>query len=209
MTIKGLSLILTCAALVAVPAGAQTDSSAQPGKKGLQFSPALQKKVAQRMAALRADPAAPVGPLFDRFQKNWTIETADCSLVKSQLKGSGLKKHTVWVTVNDDASFHVEIRTEASGTALEESGNQYIWIYNEVADLDTLDPNADPSVVTGSATGTFQLIPLTSNGTGYLAAQYLRGDTPTPLNASRCSPLPGESALDALTWWLRSQSPPG
>jgi len=183
MTMKGLSLILSCVAIVAVPAGAQTDSKTQPARKGVQFSPALQKKVAQRMVALRADPAAPVGPLFDRLQKDWTIETADCSLVKSQLKGTGLKKHTVWLTVNDDASFHVEIRTEASGTALEESGNQYIWIYNQVADLDTLDPNADPPIVTGSATTTFQLIPLTSDGTGYLAAQYLKGDTPTPLNA--------------------------
>jgi len=183
MTIKGLLLILTGTALLAVPAGAQTQSTPQPGKKGHELSSALRKKVAQRMAALRADAAAPVGPLFDRLQKDWTIETADCSLVKSQLKGTGLKKHTVWVSMNDDGSFHVEIRTEASGTASEQSGSQYIWIFNSVADLDTLDPNADVPIVTGSGTTTFQLIPLTSDGTGYLAAQYLKGDTPTPLNA--------------------------
>jgi hypothetical protein len=182
MTIKDWMLISTCAALLSMPAGAQTDSAASPGKKDHQFSAAMQKKVAQRLAALRADSAAPVGPLFDRLQKSWTIEAADCSLVKSQLKGTGLKKHTVWITVNDDASFHAEIRTEASGTASEASGNQYIWIYNEIADLDTLDPNVDQPVVTGSSTGTFQLIPLTSDGTGYLAAQYLKADTPTPLN---------------------------
>ena len=112
MTMKGLLLMFSCAAVLAVPAGAQTDSTAEPGKKGHQLSPALQKKVAERTTALRANAAAPVGPLFDRLSKDWTIETADCSLVKSQVKGTGFKGHTVWVAMNDDGSFHVQIRTE-------------------------------------------------------------------------------------------------
>ena len=117
MTIKHLLLTLTCGAVPAVPSGAQTDSTTELGKKGRQFSPALQQKVADRMAALRANAAAPVGPLFDRFSKSWTIETADCSLVKSQVKGTGFKGHTVFLAMNDDGSFHLQIRTEASGTA--------------------------------------------------------------------------------------------
>jgi hypothetical protein len=182
MRIKGLLLMLSCAAVLAVPAGAQTDSTAEPGKKGHQFSPALQKKVAERTAALRAHDAAPVGPMFDHFSKSWTIETAACSLVKSQVKGTGFKGHTTWVTMNDDGTFHVQIRTEASGTAVEASGNKYIWIYNELADVDTPDPNADVPLVTGYGSGTFQLIPLTTGGAGYTVANYLQLDTPTPLN---------------------------
>jgi hypothetical protein len=182
MRIKGLLLMLSCAAVLAVPAGAQTDSTAEPGKKGHQFSPALQKKVAERTAALHANDAAPVGPLFDHLSKNWTIETADCSLVKSQVKGTGFKGHTVWVSMNDDGSFHLQIRTEASGTAVDASGNKYIWIYNALADLDTPDPNADAPIVTGYGPDTFQLIPLTTGGAGYTAAGYVEADTPTPLN---------------------------
>jgi len=182
MRIKGLLLILNCAAILAAPAGAQTDSTAEPGKKGRQFSPALQKKVAERTAALRANAAAPVGPLFDHNSKSWTIETADCSLVKSQMKGTGFKGHTTWVTMNDDGSFHVQIRTEASGTAVDASGNKYIWIYNALAELDTLDPSVDEPIVTGYSPGTFQLIPLTTGGAGYTAAGYIEADTPTPLN---------------------------
>jgi hypothetical protein len=182
MRIKGLLLMLNCAAVLAVPAGAQTDSTAEPGKKGHQFSPALQKKVAERTAALRANAAAPVGPLFDHNSKSWTIETADCSLVKSQVKGTGFKGHTTWVTMNDDGTFHVQIRTEASGTAVDAGGNNYIWIYNALADLDTPDPNADAPIVTGDGHDTFQLIPLTTGGAGYMVADYFEADTPTPLN---------------------------
>jgi hypothetical protein len=183
MRIKGLLLMLNCAAVLAVPAGAQTDSTEEPGTKGQQFSPALRKKVAERTAAMRANDAAPVGPMFDRLSKNWTIETADCPLVKSQVKGTGFKGHTVWVTMNDDGSFHVQIRTEASGTAVDASGNNYIWIYNGLADLDTPDPNADAPIVTGHGPDTFQLIPLTTDGAGYMVAQYLKVDTPTPVNS--------------------------
>jgi hypothetical protein len=179
---KGLLLMLSCTAVLAVPAGAQTDSTAEPGKKGHQFSPALQKKVAERTAALHANAAAPVGPLFDHSSQSWTIETAACSLVKSQVKGTGFKGHTVWVAMNDDGSFHVQIRTEASGTAVDASGNNYVWIDNELADLDTPDPTVDAPIVTGYGPGTFQLIPLTTGGAGYMVAGYIEVDTPTPLN---------------------------
>jgi hypothetical protein len=183
MRIKGLLLMLSCAAVLAVPASGQTDLTADLGKKGHQFSLALQKKVAERTAALRANAAAPVGPMFDHFAKNWTIESADCSLVQSQVKGTGFKGHTVWVSMNDDGSYHVQIRTEASGTAVDASGNKYIWTYNALAELDTPDPNAGAPIVTGYGPDTFQLIPLTTDGTGYLLAEYLQVDTPTPLNA--------------------------
>ena len=53
----------------------------------------------------------------------------------------------------------MEIRTEGSGTASEESGNQYIWIYNSVADVDTPDANADTPIVTGSGTTTLGAAP--------------------------------------------------
>jgi hypothetical protein len=122
--------------------------------------------------------------MFDHNSKSWTIETAACPLVKSQVKGTGFKGHTVWVTMNDDGSFHVQIRTEASGTALEASGNKYIWIYNELAELDTPDPSVDAPLVTGYGSGTFQLIPLTTGGAGYTAAGYTELATPTPLNST-------------------------
>jgi hypothetical protein len=182
LRINSLLLMLSCAAVLAVPAGAQTDSTATPGRKGHQFSPALRKKVAERSAALRAHAADAVGPLFDTLAKSWTIETADCPLVKSQVKGAGFKGHTVWVTMNDDGSFHLQIRLEASGTAVDAGGNKYIWIYSELANLDTPDPNADTPIVTGYGPGTFQLIPLTTSGAGYMAAGYTQVDTPTPIN---------------------------
>jgi len=179
-----LLLLLTCTFVLAVPAGAQTDAVGGSVKNGHQLSPALLKKVAARTAALRANAADAVGPMFDRLSRGWTIETADCSLVKSQVKLTGSKGHTVWVTMNDDGSFHIQIRTEASGTAADAGGNNYIWIYNAVADLDTPDPNADVPIVTGSSPGTFQLIPITTGGASYTAVQYLKVDTPTPLNAN-------------------------
>ena len=181
---RGLWLMLCCAAVLAVPAYAQTDPINGPARKGHELSPALRRKVAERMAALRADAAAPVGPMFDHFSKDWTIETADCSLVKSQVKGTGFKGHTVWVSMNDDGTFHVQIRTEASGTASDAGGNKYIWIYNALADLDTPDPGADVPMVTGDGSGTFQLIPLATGGAGYTAAGFVRIDTPTPLNGA-------------------------
>ena len=182
MRIKSLLLILSCAAVLALPAGAQTDSTAEPGRTGRQFSPALQKKMAERTAALRANDAAPVGPIVDHTSKSWTIETSDCSLVKSQVKGTGFKGHTTWVTMNGDGSFHAQIRTEASGTAVDAGGSKYIWIYNEVAEVDTPDPNTDVVLVTGYGSGTFQLIPLTTGGAGYTEAHYIQLDTPAPLN---------------------------
>jgi hypothetical protein len=188
MRIKGLLLMLSCAAVLAVPASAQTDSTADLGKKSHQFSLALQKKVAERTAALRANAASPVGPMFDHFAKNWTIESADCSLVQSQVKGTGFKGHTAWLSMNDDGSFHLQIRTEASGTAVDAIGNKYIWTYNALAELDTPDPNADTPIVTGYSPDTFQLIPLTADGTGYMVAQYLQVDMPTPLNAVVAAP---------------------
>lgn len=183
MRINGLLLMLSCAAVLAMPAGAQTDSSADRGRKGHHLSPALQKKVAERTAALRARGADVVGPLLDSSSKNWTIETADCPLVKSQVKGTGFKGHTVFVTMNNDGSFHVQLRTEASGTAVDASGSKYIWIYSGLATLDTPDPTIDSPIVTGFGPGMFQLIPLTNNGTGYTIAGYVQVDTPTPLNS--------------------------
>ena len=103
--------------------------------------------------------------------------------MKSQVKGTGFKGHTVWVAMNDDGSFHIQLHTDASGTAVDASGNKYIWIYNELADLDTPDPNVGPPIVTGYGPGTFQLIPLTTGGAGYMVAGFINVDTPTPLNA--------------------------
>jgi hypothetical protein len=183
MKINGLLLMLSCAAVLAGPAGAQTDSSVEPGQKGHSLSPALQKKVAERAAALRAHAAEAVGPLFDTVSKDWTIDAAACPLVKSQVKLTGFKGHTVWATMNNDGSFHLQIRTEASGTAVDASGNKYIWIYAALANLETPDPTADQPLVTGYSPVTFQLIPLTTNGAGYTAAGYVQADTPTPLNS--------------------------
>ena len=183
MRITVLLLMLTCATLLAVPAGAQTDPRAELAKKGRQFSPALRKKMAERTAALRTDASTPIGPMFDRETVTWTIETAACSLVNSQVKGTGFKGHTVWATLNGDGSFHIQLRTEASGTAVDAGGNKYIWIYNELAELDTPDPNADTPVVTGYDPGTFQLFPLTTAGAGYTAAGFIELDTPTPLDS--------------------------
>lgn len=198
MRIKALLLMWNCAALLVVPAGAQTDPRAEPARKSLQFSTALRKKVAERTAALRADAAAPVGPMFDRESVSWTIDTAACSLVNSQVKGTGFKGHTVWLTMNDDGSFHVQIREEASGTAVDANGNKYIWTYSGLAELDTPDPNAGTPMVTGYGPDTFQLFPLTAGGASYTAAGFLEVDTPTPLNGivtplsnipSGCEPL--------------------
>ena len=183
MRMKGLLLMLSCAAVLAVPAGAQTDSKAEPGKKGHQLSPALQKKVAERTAALRANAAAPVGPMFDHSPKSWTIETAACPLVTSQVKGTGFKGHTVWVAMNDNGTFHAQIRTEASGTAVDASGNNYVWIYNALAELDTPDPTVDAPLVIGYGPSTFQLIPITTGAAGYMVAGYIEVDTPTALNS--------------------------
>ena len=175
-------MILSCAAVLS-PASAQTGAGVEAGKTGRQWSPALRKKVAERMVALRAQASAPVEPMFDHFAKSWTIESSDCSLVKSQVKGTGFKGHTVWVTMNDDGTFHLQIRTEASGTAVDAGGNKLLWTYNAVAELDTPDPTADTPIVTGSGPSTFQLIPLSADGTGYTATGYVQADTPTPIDS--------------------------
>jgi hypothetical protein len=182
MTTNGLLMISSFAAALAASASAQTISTAEPVKHRHQLSPALQKKVADRAAALRAHAADAVGPLFDQTSKSWTIETADCPLAKAQLKGTGMKGHTVWVAQNDDGTFHVQIRTEASGTAVDANGNKYIWIDSEVANVDTPDPTADNPIVTGYGPGTFQLIPTTSGATGYTVVGVIQADTPTPLS---------------------------
>ena len=101
----------------------------------------------------------------------------------------------MWASMNDDGSFHLQIRTEASGTAVDAGGNKYLWIYNEVADLDTPDPTADAPIVTGYGPGTFQLIPVTAGGTGYMVAQYIQGDTPTPINAIPASAVTSNAPL--------------
>ena len=67
MRIEGLLMMLSCAAVLAVPAGAQTDSTAEPGKKGHQFSPALQKKVAERDGS---------AALSERRRAGWTVVRA-------------------------------------------------------------------------------------------------------------------------------------
>jgi hypothetical protein len=143
----------------------------------------LQKKIAERTAALRVRAADSAGPLFDHNSKSWTIETADCPLVKSQVKGTGFKAHTVFLGVNDDGSYHIQLRTEASGTAVDAGGGKYIWNYSSVAELDTADPTVDSPVVTGYAPGLFQLIPVGTGGAGLTVATYLQSDTPTPLNS--------------------------
>ena len=184
MGIKSLLVTLIFAAAMAVPAGAETGSTAKPAERMRQLSPALRKKLAERAAALRADAAAPTGPSFDRQAVNWTIDTPSCSLVKSQVQGAGFKGHTAWLTMNDDGSFHAQIRTEASGTAVDASGNNYIWIYNDLAELDSPDPNANPPMVTGYGPDTFQLIPLTAaGGAGYTVTGFLQVTTPMPFNS--------------------------
>ncbi|MBI4905362.1 MAG: hypothetical protein HY820_17135 [Acidobacteria bacterium] len=202
MRVNSLFLTLIGVACSTVPAGAQTRDIDMPADRGLQLSPSLQMKLAERMAQLRVRGADTMGPFVDRVARDWTIEASDCSLVKSQVKLTGVKKNTAWSSANDDGSFKLDLRREASGTAVDAGGNKYMWIFNENLDLDISDsnPSETTKITGGYALTTFQLIALTPAGSGYTAAGYLRVETPTtfaapppaPVAATappRCSPI--------------------
>lgn len=187
MKIQSIVLFTICAAGLALPSAAQvtiTDHN-RPAGKARHLSPSLQKKIQDRIATMRSlaadEPAGPIGPIIDREPAEWTIETKDCSLLKSQLKGTGFIKDTVFVMMNDDGTFHVDDRQEASGTAVDAAGNKYVWIYNSLGDVDTTNPDPTsgaPFTLVGP--DTFQLIPATTAGSSYMMAQFfnLKVDKP-------------------------------
>ena len=180
MTRKGLFIIAI--GITIVPTNAQTTEP--DTDRGHHLAPALQKKLAERLAATpyRAAGEA-MGPLVDRVSRDWTLEAANCSLIKSQVKFTGVKRNTLWLTPNTDGTFYFELHRDLSGTATDANGNKYVWLYNESLDLDMTEPGlTDTTKITGSATDTLQLIPLTTTGTGFTLTQYLKVDTPTLLN---------------------------
>ena len=182
MSRKGLFVIVIGVVAATAPSWAQTPEI--DTDKGHHLSPALQKRLNERFAQSQFRAAGEVtGPLVDRVSREWTIEAADCSLVKSQIKFSGVKKNTVWLTPNSDGlTYYLNLRREASGTAVDATGNKYVWVYNQNLDLDLNQPDlTETTKFTGSGADTLQLIALTPAGTGFNLLQFSKIDTPTLL----------------------------
>jgi hypothetical protein len=191
---KRFFVIVIGVAAATLPILAQTQE--RDADRGYRLSLTLQKKVAERLAQSPFPAAGDVtGPIVDRVTRDWTMEAADCSLVKAQVKFTGVKRNTLYLTPNGDGTYYFELHRDASGTAADATGNKYVFLYNQVLALDITEPGlTETAKATGTATDTLQLIPLTSAGTGYSLAAYLKVDTPTLVSG----PLPAPTSTGPL-----------
>jgi len=192
-TTRTFAIVIGVAAAT-LPILAQTQE--READRGHRLSPTLQKKVAEPLAQLPFRAAGDVtGPIVDRVARDWTVESADCSLVKAQVKFTGVKRNTVYLTPNGDGTYYFELHRDASGTAADATGNKYVFLYNQVLALDITEPDlTETTKLTGTATDTLQLIPLTSAGAVYSLVEYLKVDTPTLFSG----PLPAPTSTGPL-----------
>jgi hypothetical protein len=104
----------------------------------------------------------------------WTKTTAVCSLLKSDLTGSGQGRTTITLGRNPDGTFNYKTNDEVSGTASDKDNHHYIFFYvnNQFVDSGTGVPSPKlPFNVYG--TDTFQLIPV-DGGIAYSTAIYFK-----------------------------------
>jgi len=97
----------------------------------------------------------------------WTMTTAHCSLLQSDLKGSGRGHKTVTLLRNPHGTFNYKINDEVIGTATDKNNHHYIFFYvnNSFVDSGIGFPLPQPPY-TVSGTDEFRLIPV-DGGTAY------------------------------------------
>lgn len=104
----------------------------------------------------------------------WTKTPAVCSLLKTDLTGSGQGRTTIALVRNTDGTFNYKTNDEVSGTASDKENHHYIFFYvnNMFVDSGTGIPSPRaPYNVYG--TDTFQLIPI-DGGVAYTTAIYFK-----------------------------------
>lgn len=108
---------------------------------------------------------------------SWTMDAKTCPSLKSTLHGDGEDRLTVTVTLNSDGTFRVYSDDQVTGTAKDDAGNTYIFIYQNrstVESMTTLTTQPQPPF-DFHGPDTFQLLNTSPNGTpGYMIAQYFR-----------------------------------
>src|SRR5262249_50913223 len=91
----------------------------------------------------------------------WTKTKAVCSLLQSDLTGSGQGRTTVTLVRNADGTFNYKTNDEVSGTATDKNNHHYIFLYVNNAFVDSgagiPTPRAPYNVY---GTDSFQLIPV-------------------------------------------------
>jgi hypothetical protein len=133
------------------------------------------------LSAARGDNRTTIGAIspvvlqdVTRRPVQWTVRKAVCSLLTSDVTGSGQGRTEVTLVRNPDGTFSYKIADEVSGTATDGNNRHYIFLYtnNQFIDSGTGIPRPRPPFnVYGN--DTFQLIP-TDGGTGYTTYIYFR-----------------------------------
>ena len=98
----------------------------------------------------------------------WTLDGATCSMLKLKLTAKGDGKSTLTVLQNRDGSLNYEMKDEVNGTATDEKGGQYIFIYSltNVFDSSAIFPAPlEPHAFKGP--DVFQLIGVTPGAPSY------------------------------------------
>ena len=97
----------------------------------------------------------------------WTKTPAVCSLLTTDLTGSGQGRTTITLVRNPDGTFNYKTNDEVSGIATDKNNHHYIFFYtnNSFVDSGTGVP-APRAPYNVYGTDTFQLIPV-DGGTGY------------------------------------------
>jgi hypothetical protein len=104
----------------------------------------------------------------------WTKTPAVCSLLKTDLTGSGQGRTTITLVRNPDGTFSYKTNDEVSGTASDKENHHYIFFYvnNQFVDSGAGIPSPRPPYnVYG--TDTFQLIPV-DGGIAYATTIYFK-----------------------------------
>jgi hypothetical protein len=97
----------------------------------------------------------------------WTMTSARCALLQTDLSGSGRGRKTITLSRNPHGTFNYKINDEVNGTAIDKNNHHYIFAYvnNIVVENGVGFPLPQPPY---SAYGTdeFRLIPV-DGGSGY------------------------------------------
>jgi len=179
---------IICLAAFAIVAFGQTTDEAQPTQDAAAAQKAVHERANQKIQSMmkRLDVARLSPQVFNstfgtvvvqtiRMPSSWNLDTKTCPALKSTLHGKGEDKNTITVTQNTDGTFNIESVDQVTGTANDDLGNQYIFLYENRSTVDSstsliTQPNP-PFDFHGP--DTFQLLGV-NGATGYSVAQYFR-----------------------------------
>jgi hypothetical protein len=103
----------------------------------------------------------------------WTLDGATCGLLKFKVTASGQGKTTLTVLQNADGTLNYEMLDEVNGTATDEKGGQYIFVYSNTSVFDSgaiFPQPLEPYVFKGP--DLFQLIATTPGSPTYTVNIY-------------------------------------